>query len=74
MPISMTTTPEKADLAVKVGDIGRVVSPLRPAGQARFDAAVVDVVAEAQFLENETKVQIVEIYGNRVVVREVVSE
>jgi membrane-bound serine protease (ClpP class) len=67
--ISMTAPPEDGTVAVNVGDIGEVTSTLRPTGKARFGDAVVDVVATAEFLEKGTQVEIVEIHGNRVVVK-----
>ena len=67
--VSMTTIPESKARGVNVGDTGVVVSTLRPAGRAKFGEAVVDVIAEAAFLEEGTKVKITEIYGNRVVVK-----
>jgi len=54
---------------VQVGDVGEVTSKLRPAGKARFGDAVVDVVAMAEFLDKGTRVEIVQIHGNRVVVK-----
>ncbi|MHC4456028.1 MAG: NfeD family protein [Planctomycetota bacterium] len=69
MKVSMTTPPESKIIDVNVGDIGEVISTLRPAGKAKFDDAVVDVVAIAEFLEEGTKVEIIEIHGNRVVVK-----
>lgn len=67
---SITSVPSSSR-QVSIGDEGVVASPLRPAGQAGFGGSVVDVVAEAEFLEKETKVRIVQIHGNRVVVREI---
>lgn len=67
--LSMTVPPERAPVSVTVGDIGKVTSKLRPAGRARFGAAVVDVVAAGEFLDVGTEVEIIEIHGNRVVVR-----
>jgi membrane-bound serine protease (ClpP class) len=67
--LSMTAPPGSAQIDVNVGDIGQVTSRLRPAGKARFGEAVVDVVATAEFLDTGTKVEIIEIHGNRVVVR-----
>jgi membrane-bound serine protease (ClpP class) len=52
-----------------VGQTGSVVTPLRPTGTAKFDDAIVDVVAQAQFLETGDSVQIVETHGNRIVVK-----
>jgi len=67
--MSMTAPPQSTQRAVQVGDIGEVTSKLRPAGKARFGDAVVDVVAMAEFLDKGTRVEIVEIHGNRVVVK-----
>jgi membrane-bound serine protease (ClpP class) len=69
--ISMTTTPEGEQQGVKVGDVGETTSRLRPAGKAKFGQAVVDVVAEGEFIDKGIKVKITEIHGNRVVVRAV---
>ncbi len=69
--VSMTTLPESQVTGVRVGDAGEVVSILRPTGKARFGDAMVDVVAEAKFLDKGTKVEIIEIHGNRVVVKAV---
>jgi membrane-bound serine protease (ClpP class) len=65
----MTSPPSGETKSVQVGERGEVVSALRPAGKAKFGAAIVDVVAEAEFLEKGTPVVIIEIHGNRVVVR-----
>jgi membrane-bound serine protease (ClpP class) len=73
MQISMTTPPESKTVSVKMGDSGEVVSKLRPTGKAKFGDAIVDVVAEADFLDKGTKVEIIEIQGNRVVVKKVDS-
>ena len=71
MPVSMTAGPASESTEVKIGDTGYVISPLRPSGQAKFEQKVVDVVAEADFIENGKQVKILEIHGNRVVVRQV---
>jgi membrane-bound serine protease (ClpP class) len=68
MEISMTAPPERQTIGVNTGDIGEVVSILRPTGKARFGDAIVDVVAEAEFLDKGAMVKIIEIHGNRVVV------
>ncbi len=69
MEVSMTVPPENAEVAVKVGDRGEAVSVLRPAGKARFGEAILDVVAEHDFIDKGAAVEIVGVYGNRVVVR-----
>jgi membrane-bound serine protease (ClpP class) len=67
--VSMTAPPDEKIANVNIGDIGEVVSILRPAGKAKFGDCIVDVVAEAEFLDRGTKVEIIRIHGNRVVVR-----
>ncbi len=68
--VSATAPPESAERSLCVGDVGVVTSPLRPAGRAQFDDIVADVVAIAEYLDRGARVEIVEIHGNRVVVRE----
>jgi len=68
--VSMTP-PESETRSVRIGDTGQVVLTLRPTGKARFGDAIVDVVAEAEFLDKGTKVEIIEMHGNRVVVKAV---
>ncbi|MFZ2146849.1 MAG: NfeD family protein [Sedimentisphaerales bacterium] len=69
IPLSMTTSPESKTASINVGDTGEAVSKLRPTGKAKFGDAIVDVVAEAEFLDKGAKVEIIEIHGNRVVVK-----
>ncbi len=44
---------------------------MRPAGKVQFGEQFVDVVAEGSFVQPGTRVQVIEIEGNRVVVKEV---
>jgi len=69
--VSMTIPPESETVSVNVGDLGEVVSILRPTGKAKFGDAIVDCVAEGEFLDKGTKVEIIEIHGNRVIVKAV---
>ncbi len=66
---SMTVSPEAAGQKLKVGDKGEVVAKLRPTGRAKFGEAIVDVVCQAEFLDKGTVVEIIDIRGNRVIVR-----
>jgi len=68
MKVSMTQPPE-ALAQLKIGAVGLVTSKLRPAGTARFGNAVVDVVSQGAFIDKDKQVEIMEIHGNRVVVR-----
>ena len=74
MRVNMTTPPESRATGVNVGDLGEVVSTLRPTGKARFGDAIVDVVAGAEFIDKGAKVEIIEIHGNRVVVKKRTTE
>ncbi len=69
MPVNMTRPVESEKESPDIGDIGEVVSTLRPTGKVKFGDAIVDVVAEGDFVNIGTKVAITEIHGNRVVVK-----
>jgi membrane-bound serine protease (ClpP class) len=71
--VCMTQPAEAEKLSVGVGDSGEVVSTLRPAGKVKFGDCIVDCVAEGDFLAEGTKVTIMEIHGNRVVVKGVTN-
>lgn len=54
---------------IQVGQIGRVDSTgLRPTGRAKLGDELVDVVSLGSFIEPGTKVRVVEVHGNRIVV------
>lgn len=53
----------------QVGDVGVVVSTLRPAGKVRFGQALADCVAQAEFLEPGTQVRVGAVHGNRIIVQ-----
>lgn len=57
--------------AALLGAIGMAITPLRPAGMVRFGDEFVDVVAEGSYVPAGNRVQVVEIEGNRIVVKEV---
>ena len=50
---------------------GVTTTTLRPAGKARFGDHFVDVVAEGGFIAQGSQVRVIEVSGNRVVVKEV---
>ena len=58
-------------MGVDVGDWGVAVSPFRPAGKARFGDRYLDVLTDGDFVERGRQVRIIELQGNRVVVRDV---
>lgn len=64
------SSPPERD-AELTGRRGTAVSDLRPAGIGLFDGQRLDVVADGEFIERQTPIQIVEARGSRVVVRPV---
>jgi membrane-bound ClpP family serine protease len=54
-----------------LGEIGVSVTTLRPAGKAQFGEQFLDVIAEGDYVEPGKRVQIVEIEGYRIVVKEI---
>ncbi len=60
-----------AEMSALLGAIGVAATPLRPAGKVRFGDDFVDVVAEGSYVLPGSRVQVVEIEGNRIVVKEV---
>jgi membrane-bound serine protease (ClpP class) len=61
----------RPDLSGLLGAIGVTATPLRPAGKAQFGDDFMDVVADGGYVLPGTRVQVIEIEGNRVVVKEV---
>lgn len=57
--------------AALLGAVGTAATMLRPAGMARFAEQYVDVVTEGSFIPAGARVQVIEVEGNRIVVKEV---
>jgi membrane-bound ClpP family serine protease len=57
--------------AALLGAIGEAATPLRPAGKARFGDDYLDVISEGDYINPGARIQVVEIEGNRIVVKEV---
>lgn len=64
-------TVESNKFPVGVGDWGVAESPLRPAGKAIFGDDYLDVVADGSFVDKGKQVRVIQISGNRIVVREI---
>ena len=60
-----------ADLAKLIGKRGNAYTPLRPAGIALIEDQKIDVMTEGDFIEKDSKVEVILVEGNRVVVREI---
>lgn len=59
------------DLKSFVGKKGLTITNLRPSGTAVFDNIRLDVVSEGDYIPKNTKVEVVNVSGRRVVVREI---
>ena len=68
LAVSATAAPA-ARVQLRPGLRGVALSPLRPAGQARFADTVADVVSQGDFIAKDAPVEILNIQGNRIVVR-----
>ncbi len=51
-----------------IGQEGKAVTPIRPAGAALFGNRKRDVITRGEYLENGTVIRIVETHGNRIIV------
>jgi membrane-bound ClpP family serine protease len=61
----------RPEMAALLGALGVAATPLRPAGKVKFGDEYIDVVAEGAYVEPGARVQVIEIEGNRIVVKEV---
>ncbi len=57
------------DLEDFVGRHGTATTQLTPGGKARFGEMLLDVITDGDVVERGTKIEVVEIHGNRVVVK-----
>ncbi|MBN2579093.1 MAG: hypothetical protein JXB10_08890 [Pirellulales bacterium] len=57
-----------------LGKQGRTTTPLYPAGKARIGDALIDVIADGEMIDRGKPVEVVEVRGNRVLVRELSVE
>ena len=51
------------------GQTGTTTTQLTPSGKARIDGQLVDVLADGEVIERGTRVVVVEVHGNRIVVQ-----
>jgi membrane-bound serine protease (ClpP class) len=61
--------PGVEEAAALLGAIGTAATPLRPAGMAQFGDRYVDVITEGGYVEPGARVQVIEVEGNRIVVK-----
>jgi membrane-bound serine protease (ClpP class) len=66
-PISIL--PGAGQAARMLGKTGTAISVLRPAGSAQFGDEIIDVVSEGDFIGLGSSIQVIEVEGNRIVVK-----
>lgn len=54
---------------IGVGSTGVAITFLRPSGKMKIDQEIIDVVAEGEFIEKGAPITVMDIRGNRVIVR-----
>jgi membrane-bound ClpP family serine protease len=59
------------DLGGFVGSRGTTTTQLTPSGKARFGEMLVDVITDGEVVERGARIEVVEVQGNRVLVRKV---
>ena len=68
-----TTRETIADFQHLLGSRGKTITQLTPGGKARFGEDLVDVIADGEVIDPGQSIEVVEVHGNRVIVREVPS-
>ncbi len=63
------TAPSESGTALTVGSTGDAVTDLHPSGKVRVAERVYDVIAQGQFVERGESVRVVQVRGNRILVR-----
>ena len=57
-------------LAYLIGETGRTTTLLRPTGKARFGDLLLDVIADGYLIEPDVLVEVIDVQGSRVIVRQ----
>jgi len=57
------------DMKYLMGKTGIILTLCRPSGSADFDGVKLDVVSNGEYIEKDTLVEVIEIEGNRIVVK-----
>ena len=58
-----------SDFSHLLGQEGKALTILRPAGKADFSGVTVDVVTEGEFIPKDTPIGVIRVEGSRVIVR-----
>jgi membrane-bound serine protease (ClpP class) len=72
-PTEKPSTEGYESLAYLIGETGRTTTVLRPAGKARFGDLLIDVTADGFFIEPDSLIEVVDVQGSRVIVKQLGS-
>lgn len=61
---------EQSPLAALVGEQGEALTVLRPAGKARIEGQLYDVVSDGPYIDRGDAITVTQVSGNRIVVRQ----
>jgi len=67
---SLSRREAMVDFGDLVGSRGTTLTPLVPSGKARFGDRRLDVIADGEFIQRGTEVVVMEVHGNRIMVRD----
>jgi len=70
-PASKPSVEGYESLMFLIGETGRTTTVLRPTGKARFGELLVDVTADGFFIEPDSLVEVIDVQGQRVIVKRV---
>ena len=59
---------EHINIPMKIGDVGRTLSVLKPVGKAEFEEHTYEVKTLGEYVEEESKVKIIKIETNKIIV------
>lgn len=59
---------------LSIGEQGLSITALRPAGKGQFNRRMFDVVTQGPYLQAKTPIEVIEVHGNRIVVRELLDQ
>ena len=71
---AMGGIPDQKHLESLIGQMGIVLTPLRPVGMCEFDGKKIVCVSEAGFIEKQTQVKVIHVEGNKVTARKIETE
>ncbi|MFC2149334.1 nodulation protein NfeD [Candidatus Auribacterota bacterium] len=60
-----------SETSLAIGDTGLTSTTLRPSGKCAFNDTLIEVLTQGEMIERNTKVRIIEITGNKIIVKSI---